>query len=240
MSPRKLASRKESPVTDRTASEFLLRACHDLKTYLRSIRAHAELLLKSQESAGVHALGEGLGFIVDGATRIDLLVEGLTNYSIALQIDPGAFQLTSMGVVVRNVLARLDKEIRHNEAKVSYDKLPRVSGDIDRLIQVMENLLRNALQHRGAAPPNIGISAKREAGEWLFAVQDNGPGVERSYLEAIFKPFVHLGGYQRPGPGLGLAICREIVERHGGRIWAESHDGSGTTFFFTLPANTQT
>ena len=137
--------------------------------------------------------------------------------------------------MLRTVLARLDKELRSNDAKVSYDKLPRVSGDPDRLMQVFENLLRNALHHRGEAPPRIHITAEKQAEGWLFAVRDNGPGVEADYLESIFRPFERLHGRQRPGPGLGLAVCRAIVERHGGRIWAESQAGAGSTFFFTLP-----
>jgi signal transduction histidine kinase len=226
---------KESGAADRATSEFLLRACHDLRTLLRSIRPHAELLLKRPEAPPMSDLSEHLGFIIDGARRIDLLLDGLSSYSIALQVERESFQPTPMEVMLRTVLARLDKELSSHDAKVSYDRLPRVPGDPDRLIQVFENLLRNALQHRGEAPPTIHISAERHAEGWLFAVRDNGPGVEAAYLETIFRPFERLHGRQSPGPGLGLAVCREIVERHGGRMWAESPAGSGATFFFTLP-----
>jgi signal transduction histidine kinase len=112
-----------------------------------------------------------------------------------------------------------------------------VSGDPDRLMEVFENLLHNALYYRGPAPPLIHIAAERRAEEWLFAVRDNGPGVEAADLESIFQPFVRLHGKRREGPGLGLAICRVIVERHGGRIWAESQAGAGAAFLFTLPAD---
>jgi len=229
--------RSESRVADRATSEFLLRVCHDLRTSLRSIRAHAELLLRSQEAPQVSDLSERLGFIVDGVQRIDSLAEGLASYSIALQTGKESFQPTPMDVMLRTVLARLDKEIRSNDAKVSYTKLPRVSGDPDRLMEVLENLVRNAIEHRGEAPPSIHITAEKQAEGWLFSVRDNGPGVERAYLESIFNPFERLHGRQRPGPGLGLAICRAIVERHGGQIWAEAQSGSGATFFFTLPAD---
>jgi signal transduction histidine kinase len=103
-------------------------------------------------------------------------------------------------------------------------------------MEVFENLLRNALRHRGAGPPQIRISVERQAEEWLFTVRDYGPGVPAPYLESIFRPFVRLDGNRSRGPGLGLAICRVILERHGGRIWAESADGAGTVFRFTLPA----
>src|SRR5437016_3727754 len=229
--------RHSARTTDRDVSDLLFGTCHDLRTHLRPIRACTEMLLKSPETATMSGLGEPLGFIVDGARKIDLLVDGLASYSIALQIKKGSFQPTPMEVILRGVLARLDKEIRDREAHVSYDKLPRVPGDPDRLTQVFENLLRNALRHRGQAPPRIHITAETQADVWRFAVRDNGPGVEPAYLETIFKPFQRLPGKERSGPGLGLTICRAIVERHGGRIWAESNDGTGGTFFFTLPAD---
>jgi chemotaxis family two-component system sensor kinase Cph1 len=232
----------EAEAADREISEFLLHACHDLRTSLRAIRAHAELLLKRIESPQTSDFEQGLGFIVDGAQRIDFLADGLTSYSITLQIDKGSFQPTRLNGLLRTVLAKLDTELRDNDAEVTYGELPRVSGSPDRLMQVFENLIRNALRHRGSASPRIHISAQRQSaarGEntenWLFAVQDNGPGVETAYLEGIFKPFERLHGKKQPGAGLGLTICREIVERHGGTIWAESQPESGLTVLFTLP-----
>jgi signal transduction histidine kinase len=224
-------------VADREISEFLLHACHDLRSSLRAIRAHAELLLKRSEARQPSDFEQALGFIVDGAQRIDLLADGLTNYSIALQLDKGSFRPTRLDVLLRTVLARADKEIRENGAEVTYDGLPRVSGSPDRLMQVFENLICNALRHRGSTPPRIHITAERQSAHaWVFRIQDNGPGVEAVYLEGIFKPFERLHGKKNAGPGLGLTICREIVERHGGAIWAEAQPGSGLTALFTLPA----
>jgi signal transduction histidine kinase len=217
-------------------SEFLLHACHDLRTALRAIRAHSDLLLKDRQAAQMSGLEERLGFIVDGARKIDRLTDGLASYSIGLQIQRGLFQSTPMNVLLRTVLAKLDRELRANDARVTCDELPRLAGDPDRLMEVFENLLQNALHHRGSVPPVIHITADRRAEEWLFAVRDNGPGLEAADLESIFRPFVRLHGKRNAGPGLGLAICRVIVERHGGRIWAESQCGAGATFFFTLPA----
>jgi signal transduction histidine kinase len=232
MSPQKRTSAGEGELD---VSEFLLHACHDLRTALRAIRAHTDLLLKDRAGAQVSGLEERLGFIVDGTRRIDLLTDGLASYSIGLQIQRGSFQSTPINVLLRTVLAKLDRELRANEASVTYDQLPRVPGDPDRLMEVFENLLRNALHHRGALPPLIHITAERRANEWLFTVRDNGPGVEAADLENIFQPFVRLHGKRHAGPGLGLAICRVIVERHGGRIWAESQAGAGAAFLFTLP-----
>lgn len=223
-------------VTDLAASGFLLRMCHDMKTSLRAIRAHTELLARSPELAGVSDLGERVGFIVEGARRIDLLADGLSSLSLALEIERSTFQPTAMTVMLRSVLAKLDQEIRSNGATVTYEKLPSVNGDPDRLMQVFANLVLNAFQHRGDAPPEVRIAAEKQGADWLFTVGDRGPGVEGAYLETIFKPFERLHGKRYAGPGLGLTVCRTIVERHGGRMWAESAVGNGTTIFFTLPA----
>jgi signal transduction histidine kinase len=226
----------EARTDEHEAGEFLLHAAHDLRAALRAIRVPTDLLLKGRQAAQVPGLEERLGSIVDGAQKIDLLADGIASYAIALQIRKELFQPAPMDVLLRTVLAMLDKELRANDASVTNEKLPRVAGDPDRLMEVFENLLHNALRYRGPAPPQIQITVERRADEWLLAVRDNGPGVEAPYLESIFQPFVRLHGRRHAGPGLGLAICRVIVERHGGRIWAES-DRAGAAFIFTLPAD---
>jgi signal transduction histidine kinase len=224
----------ESGMTsDPDLSRFLLRACHDLRSSLRAIRVHTELLQR-EAAAGISELDQHLAFIVDGTRRIDLLTEGLSSYSIALQIDEASFQPIRMDLAVRTALAKLDKELRNAGAEVTRGTLPVVSGNLDRLVQVFEILLRNALHHRSERPPRIHIGAEKQDNEWIFAVQDNGPGIEAEYLERVFQPFERL----RPGEGagMGLTICRAIVERHGGRTRVESEPGAGSTFLFTLPA----
>lgn len=211
-------------------SDLLFHACHELRTCVRAIRVHAELLFKNSET-----LRSSVNVVVESSKRIDLLADGLTSYACALDSDESSFQFVRMEVMLRTVLARLDKELRANEAEVTYTELPVIRGDPDRLADVLENLLRNALRHRGEASPRIRITAEKQSGGWLLAVQDNGPGIESAYLESIFKPFERLQGREREGPGLGLTICRAIVERHGGAIWAESRAGKGNTFFLTLP-----
>jgi light-regulated signal transduction histidine kinase (bacteriophytochrome) len=237
MSPRRPEDVSQDPrAADLGVSQFLLRACHDLRTPLRSIRAHAELLLRDNPTTGVADLGERISFMVTGVKKIEMLADGLASYSAALAIEPGAFLQMRMDVLLRAVLAGMERELRDATAKVSYDNLPRISGDPDRLMQVFENLLRNSIHYRGEEPPLIHITAEKRANEWLFAVRDNGLGVEAAYLESIFRPFERMNGAKSAGPGLGLTICRAIVERHGGRIWAESNAGTGSTFLFTLPA----
>lgn len=225
----------EQQIRNREISEFLLRACHDLKAPVRAIYAHAELLLRNSDDALSSSHVERLGFIRDGARRIDLLVEGLSRYSLALQIQPHSFLPTHLEVLLRLVLGKLEAELSRSGTRVTYDPLPRVSGNPDWLSQVLENLVLNSVNHRGSSLPEIHVSAERRPGEYLIAVKDNGPGIENIYLERIFKPFERLCGKDYPGPGLGLAICRAIIEIHGGKIWAESSPGGGASFFFTLP-----
>jgi chemotaxis family two-component system sensor kinase Cph1 len=216
--------------------EFLMRACHDLRTPLRSVRANAELLLKNPQKRDSADYEQILSFIVGGAKSIDSLVDGISSYSLALHLEERCFQAARTDVLLRAVLGKLAAELRSSGAEVAYDDLPLVHGDPDRLMTLFENLVRNAVQHRGPAAPRIHIGAEARDGAWLFVVRDNGPGVDSEDLERIFRPFERLSRNGTGGAGLGLAICREIVVRHNGRIWAESTAGSGCAICFTLPA----
>jgi light-regulated signal transduction histidine kinase (bacteriophytochrome) len=212
-------------------SDLLFHTCHELRTHLRSIQIQAQRLLKNDENCSPAAL------IAGSSKGLDLLADGLTSYAAALDIDEGSFQTVRMDVILRTVLAGLDQERRANDAEVTYTELPAVLGDPDRLADLLKNLLRNTLRHRAQAPPRIRVTAERQSNHWVLAVKDNGPGIERDYLESVFKPFERLHGREREGPGLGLTICRAIVERHGGTIWVESDLGNGCTFRFTLPVS---
>jgi signal transduction histidine kinase len=245
VSPRKLTGREDEGqgadpwTSDRHLSEFLLRACHDLKTPLRAIRANAELLQRNGLAQQDSGSEQRLSFIADGARRIDLLADGLASYSIALQIEESSFQFIRMDAVLRTALARLHEELRNRRAEITSDALPRTFGNPDRLAQIFEILVRNALQYGDQAAPRIHITAEKQGEAWLFAVRDNGPGIESAWLDRIFRPFERLHGKQNEGVGLGLAIGRAIVNRHGGKLWAESGPESGSTFFFTLPVALQ-
>jgi signal transduction histidine kinase len=218
----------------REISTFLLRVCHDLRTPVRGIRAHAELLIKEAKNGQVTDVETRLGFVVDGAKGIDLLVDGLAGYAIALQTDAASFQSTRTDVLLRGALAKLDRAVREHGAEITHGELPRVRGNPDRIMQVFEQLIGNALNHRGTQAPRVDVQASQGTDGWQFAVADNGEGVDAEDLERIFQPFERL--HKAGGPGLGLAACRAIVEAHGGRIWAESQAGKGCTVFFTLPA----
>jgi len=212
--------------------DFLLRACHDLRTPVRAVKASAELLVKAPEKRDGPELEQILGFITNGARSIDSLVDGLSDYALALTVERNALPVPT-GVLLRSVLAKLAADIRASDAEITYDDLPPVPGDPDRLMQLFENLLRNAIQQRGEAPPRIHVGARQEGGQWIFAVRDNGQGIAEENLERIFRPFERLQRNQGSA-GLGLAICREIVAGHGGRIWAESVMGAGAAFYFSL------
>jgi chemotaxis family two-component system sensor kinase Cph1 len=229
--------------SDQDLSGLLLRACHDLRASLRTIRAQAELIRRDG-----HALTDfeqRIGFIIDGVRKIDSLANSLLSYSVALQIQKTSFVPIGSDVVLRTALAKLEKELSDRRAEVVSGELPRVNADPDRLAQVFETLLSNALGHihafaradpRGAKALLIQITAEKSDDHWIFAVSDNGPGIDASRLNRIFQPFERLHRNGQDEVGLGLAICKTIVERHGGNMWAESNPEAGSTFFFTLPA----
>jgi chemotaxis family two-component system sensor kinase Cph1 len=214
---------------------FLLQLSHDLKTSLRGIRVHAELFAKELAAGQAADFAHHLNVIVQDTAKIESLANGLAGYSIACQIEQTSFVQASLEVLLRRVLAKLATELRENGAIVTYDPLPRIRCDPDRIGQLFENLVHNGLVHRASTPLRVQISAEEQGDRWLFRVRDNGPGIESTYLERIFEPFERLRGSRATGPGLGLTICREIVKKHGGRIWAQSEPGKGATFLFTLP-----
>lgn len=228
-------SQTERPKSEFDAAEFMLRASHDLRAATRAVRTQSELIQRRRETTSDSSLNEHLKLIVEGARQVDSLVDGLSAFSLALQTNPASFRSVSMGVMLRSVLMKLNQDLRQSGTEVSYGDLPVVHGNPDRIMQLLENLLRNALQHRGPVEPHIDITAVREGKFWLFTVRDNGRGMEAAYLEKVFLPFERLPGGEHKGAGLGLTICRVIVERHGGRIWAQSDAGSGATLRFTLP-----
>jgi two-component system, chemotaxis family, sensor kinase Cph1 len=238
MSPDSQTERsQEGKAVDREISEFFLRACHDLRAPVRTILAHSELLARDALEANPADFKERLSFVLAATKRIERLADGLVNYSLALDFDPSSFQPVRVDALLRAVLGRLENELNATQTKVVYGQLPRVLANPERLTQVFEHLLRNAIQWGGKQILRIEITAQKRDADWLFAVHDNGRGIEAAYIESIFRPFEKLTCSGSEGPGLGLTICRVIVERHCGRIWAESEPEAGSTFFFTLPSD---
>jgi PAS domain S-box-containing protein len=214
--------------------QFAYVASHDLQEPLRKIASYTQLLERRYKGKLDQDADEFIHYIVDGANRMKDLIQDLLAFArVGSQGKP--FVEFDLGQLVDRAIGNLEVAIREAGAKVTRDALPRVSVDPTQLVQLVQNLLSNAIKFRGAEPPSVHVSASERAGEWVVAVKDNGIGLDMQWAEKIFVIFQRLharGDY--PGTGIGLAICKKIVERHGGKIWVESAPGEGATFFFTL------
>jgi signal transduction histidine kinase len=216
--------------------QFAYVASHDLFEPLRMITSYLQLL--SQRCAGkLDEQGtEFIAYAIDGAKRMDALIRDLLAYS-RVEVSHTSLTPTDLDRVFNAAVANLKVAIEESGAVITHDPLPLVRADVVQLTQVFQNLVGNAIKFRGSAAPRINVTAQRSNAEWLFAVRDNGIGIEPKNFERIFVIFQRLHTRDEyAGTGMGLAICKKIIERHGGRIWVESTPGRGSTFFFTLPA----
>ena len=181
-----------------------------------------------------------LQVVVQAATRMSGLISDVLAYTQAAAEPDQASRRVDLNAVVTAVLESLSQSVEDSRATVIRGQLPAVAGDSARLSQVFQNLISNAIKYRKVGmPPRIAITAERQHDMWMIAVQDNGEGFREEYAERIFGLFRRLHGSDVPGSGIGLAICKAVVERHGGRIWARSQLGHGATFCFTLPDSSQ-
>ncbi|UFZ03581.1 PAS domain S-box protein [Bradyrhizobium ontarionense] len=216
--------------------QFAYVASHDLQEPLRMVSSYTELLAEHYKDTLDETSEKYIRYAVDGAKRMQRLVKDLLAYSRVDAQGKSLAPVSSEGVV-RHVLEGLRGAIEESHAAVEFGTLPLVHADRVQLAQVFQNLIGNALKFHGESPPSIRIGASRKDGKWLFHVQDNGIGIEREYSERVFQMFQRLHERSRyQGSGIGLAIAKKIVERHGGRIWFESEPCNGTTFYFTIPA----
>ena len=218
-------------------AEFAYITAHNLKEPLRSLGICAGRLQKeASEAIDPHAR-ELLQQILHEVHRMSDLVDDLFAYSTidALEFAPAAVPLQ---VVLNEAMFALNSEIENADAEVTSANLPAVRGDQMQLTQLFKNLIGNSIKFRGSEAPRIRVSAETRGGEVLVRVEDNGMGIQPAYQEVVFKLFKRLHGREKyPGNGVGLAICRGIVERHGGRIWMEPNAQQGSIFSFTLPAD---
>jgi PAS domain S-box-containing protein len=215
--------------------QFAYVASHDLQEPLRMVSSYTQLLARRYQGKLDSDADEFIAFAVDGAQRMQDLIQDLLLYS-RVGTRGRAFERTDCNAIVDHVLGDLSAAIVEARATVIRDDLPTVLGDAVQLGQLFLNLIGNAIKFRGAEPPNVHVSARHNHATWLFSVRDNGIGIEPQYVDRVFIIFQRLHGIGKyPGTGIGLAICKKIVERHGGRIWIESAPGEGTTFFFTIP-----
>jgi PAS domain S-box-containing protein len=234
---RALAKRSEDlQRSNADLEQFAYVASHDLQEPLRMVSTYTQLLLEHYEGALDEKARKYMNYTLDGSQRMRQLIKDLLAYS---RVDtegktPGPIQ---SGMVVKNVLDSLKITIEESHAEIVYGDLPSVRADKVQLAQVFQNLIGNALKFRGERPPHIHISAEQSNDKWTFRVEDNGIGIDKQYSEVVFQMFRRLHERDRyVGNGIGLAITKKIVERHGGRIWFDSDLEKGSTFYFTMPA----
>ena len=215
--------------------QFAFVASHDLQEPLRMVASYTQLLAKRYKGKLDADADEFIGYAVDGANRMRQLIQDLLAYS-RVNAEEKSFEPTSVEAIVDAALRNVQGAIEESQAMVTRDPLSTVRGNEKQLLQLFQNLLSNALKFRGEQSPCVHVSAKRHDHEWLFSVRDNGIGIDPQYADRIFIVFQRLHTIaEYPGTGIGLAICKKIVERHGGRMWVESQLGKGATFYFTIP-----
>jgi signal transduction histidine kinase len=211
-------------------------ASHDMQEPLRMIASYLQLVEQRYQDKLDADGREFIGYAVDGAKRMQVLINDLLTYSrVGTKAKP--FGPVALQTVMDTVLAHLQIAIGESGARIEIaSPLPQVLGDSTQLVQLMQNLVANAIKFRGHAVPQVRIDCVDEGPAWRLCVRDNGIGIEPAYFERIFVLFQRLHGRGAyPGTGIGLALCKRIVERHGGRIWVESAPGQGSAFCFTLP-----
>jgi PAS domain S-box-containing protein len=221
--------------SNRDLEQFAYVASHDLQEPLRAVGGYVGLLCRRfPEALDAKALEYVTG-AADGAARMERLITDLLAFS-RVGREGASFAPADLNVLLRDALRNLQASIAAAQAQITNEPLPTVAVDGSQIVQVLQNLIGNAIKFRSQAPPQVTISARAAEGHWLIAVQDNGIGIDSQYFERIFQIFQRLHTRSRyPGTGIGLAICQRIVERHGGRIWVESAPGQGSTFYFSLP-----
>src|SRR5271165_253356 len=229
-------SHPENHVLDEM-ERFLQAAVHDLRAAQRRTGTAAELLLEAGlEASKAEERATLATQLSQSLSKTEELLAGIGRYATALAVGNYARQSFPSLSAVRFALAHLDPAIRQTAATISLGDLPEISGDRDRLAEVFEQLIGNALKFRGPDPPVVEISTRRVPEGWLFSIKDNGIGIAPKYRDRLFIPFRRLHGTEVPGAGLGLAICQKILAAHGGRIWIENGGAPGVTFLFILPA----
>lgn len=248
---RDISERKQAEEALRTTVEELARsnldleqfayaASHDLQEPLRAVSGCVQVLRKRYEGQLDERADALIAHTIDGVTRMQTLINGLLTYS-RVGTRGKAFEATDCNAALAQALANVEVSIRESGATVTHDQLPVVDADAAQMVQLFQNLVGNAIKFRGTEPPRIHVGARPVDDHWELTVADNGIGLEPEYFERIFVIFQRLHTRDEyPGTGIGLAICKKIVERHGGQIWVASEAGSGATFHFRLPSGRRT
>jgi signal transduction histidine kinase len=212
---------------------FAFVVSHELQEPLRMVKSYTQLLAQRHNTLGPEA-NEWMGFAIQGVNRMERFIHDMLSYSQASEPNLERKVFASR-TALDWALKQLGPAIRESGAVVTADDLPVVVGDTMRLSQVFKNLIGNAIKYRGTQHPIIHINAVETDKEHTICVRDNGSGIDPKYFETIFGLFKRLHGPELAGSGVGLAVCKEIVEHHGGRIWVDSAPGEGSSFYFTIP-----
>jgi signal transduction histidine kinase len=241
---RRLNAELEQRVEERTRElsrmneelrQFAYVASHDLQEPLRTVASYAQLLARRYRGKLDKDADEFIEYMVGGVTRMHTLLNDMLAYSRVTESKDRPLAPANLNAVVQSAMMNLDLTISENHADVHVDSLPTVPGDEIQLTQVFQNLISNAIKYKADEPPRVSISSEAGADEWIISITDNGIGIDPQYAERIFGIFKRLHGRELPGTGMGLAICKRIIERHNGRIWVQPNSGQGSRFCFTLP-----
>jgi light-regulated signal transduction histidine kinase (bacteriophytochrome) len=214
--------------------QFAYVASHDLQEPLRAIVSFSQLLEDKYRDKIDKDGKEFIHFITNGAKKMNILIKDLLTYSrITTHANPS--KIVNLEKVLKDALYNLQEAIKESGVLITYDKMPILNVDKTQFIQLFQNLISNAIKFRREEPPRIYIGVNKINDEWLFSVKDNGIGIESKYFDKLFNIFYRLHTKEEyPGTGIGLPICKKIVQRYGGKIWVESEFGKGSTFYFTI------
>lgn len=223
--------------SNKELEQFAHIAAHDLKEPLLVIKNCVELLKRQYQGKLDQKADEFIRYAVDSATQAQKLIRDILEYSLS-----GKEKIILEEIDCEELLVRCENNLRsrieESGAVITHDPLPHILGNFDQMLQVFQNLIGNAIKFHGDRPIKIHVAAVQEGQEWTFSISDNGIGIATEHLDKVFAPFKRLNprnDYE--GSGIGLAICRKVVARHGGRIWAESTPGEGSVFCFTMPVS---
>ena len=220
--------------SNRELQQFAYIASHDLQEPLRMISSYLQIIEETYKGQLDADADEFIGYAVDGSKRLQSMINGLLAYS-RVETRTNPFESVDSELLLNQAMFNLQVAIEESGASIFHDPLPDITADGTQIVQLFQNLISNAIKFRGTDLPRIHISAERKGSDWVFSVQDNGISIEPQYKDRIFTIFQRLHGREYPGTGIGLSICRRIVEHHGGKIWVESEPGKGSTFYFTIP-----
>ena len=231
-------SNQELARSNAELEQFAYVASHDLQAPLATTASYAQLLEQRYQARLDEKANKYIRNIVDGCVRMQTLIDDLLAYS-RIGRNQKPFEAVDCDRVFQEACANLQMAIRNNQAAITHDELPVLIADSSQLGQLFQNLIDNAIKYRQDAPPKIHIGVERYEDSWLFAVKDNGIGIDPKYADRIFQIFQRLHSRKEySGTGIGLAICQKIVEHHGGHIWVESTPNLGSIFYFTIPDET--